>query len=157
MHLLSKDIRTITMATIKIINKSTNDIPKHQTENSAGVDIRAFLEEDLVLKSGEFKLVSTGIYLEIPSSYEVQIRARSGLSIKHGIGLVNGVGTIDSDYRGEIKVPLINFSKEDFVIESGMRIAQMVLSKYEKIDFEEVDELSDSERQDGGFGSTGVK
>lgn len=145
------------MATIKIINKSTNDIPKHQTENSAGVDIRAFLEEDLVLRSGEFKLVSTGIYLEIPSSYEVQIRARSGLSIKHGIGLVNGVGTIDSDYRGEIKVPLINFSKEDFVIESGMRIAQMVLSKYEKIDFEEVDELSDSERQDGGFGSTGVK
>ncbi|MFR7871949.1 MAG: dUTP diphosphatase, partial [Fenollaria timonensis] len=89
--------------------------------------------------------------------YEVQIRARSGLSIKHGIGLINGIGTIDSDYRGEIKVPLINFSKEDFTIENGMRIAQMVLSKYEKIDFEEVDELSDSERQDGGFGSTGVK
>lgn len=145
------------MATIKIINKSKNDIPKYQTENSAGVDIRASLDEDLVLKAGEFKLVSTGIYLEIPSSYEVQIRARSGLSIKHGIGLVNGIGTIDSDYRGEIKVPLINFSKEDFNIENGMRIAQMVLSKYEKIDFEEVDELSDSERQDGGFGSTGVK
>ena len=145
------------MATIKIINKSKNDIPKYQTENSAGVDIRASLDEDLVLKAGEFKLVSTGIYLEIPSSYEVQIRARSGLSIKHGIGLVNGIGTIDSDYRGEIKVPLINFSKEDFTIEHGMRIAQMVLSKYEKIDFEEVDELSDSERQDGGFGSTGVK
>ena len=145
------------MATIKIINKSKNDIPKYQTKNSAGVDIRASLDEDLVLKAGEFKLVSTGIYLEIPSSYEVQIRARSGLSIKHGIGLVNGIGTIDSDYRGEIKVPLINFSKEDFIIENGMRIAQMVLSKYEKIDFEEVDELSDSERQDGGFGSTGVK
>lgn len=145
------------MATIKIINKSKNDIPKYQTENSAGVDIRASLDEDLVLMAGEFKLVSTGIYLEIPSSYEVQIRARSGLSIKHGIGLVNGIGTIDSDYRGEIKVPLINFSKEDFTIENGMRIAQMVLSKYEKIDFEEVDELSDSERQDGGFGSTGVK
>ena len=145
------------MATIKIINKSKNDIPKYQTENSAGVDIRASLDEDLLLKAGEFKLVSTGIYLEIPSSYEVQIRARSGLSIKHGIGLVNGIGTIDSDYRGEIKVPLINFSKEDFTIENGMRIAQMVLSKYEKIDFEEVDELSDSERQDGGFGSTGVK
>lgn len=145
------------MATIKIINKSKNDIPKYQTENSAGVDIRASLDEDLVLKAGEFKLVSTGIYLEIPSSYEVQIRARSGLSIKHGIGLVNGIGTIDSDYRGEIKVPLINFSKEDFTIENGMRIAQMVLSKYEKINFEEVDELSDSERQDGGFGSTGVK
>lgn len=145
------------MATIKIINKSKNEIPKYQTENSAGVDIRALLDEDLVLKAGEFKLVSTGIYLEIPSSYEVQIRARSGLSIKHGIGLVNGIGTIDSDYRGEIKVPLINFSKEDFTIENGMRIAQMVLSKYEKINFEEVDELSDSERQDGGFGSTGVK
>lgn len=145
------------MATIKIINKSKNDIPKYQTENSAGVDIRASLDEDLVLKAGEFKLVSTGIYLEIPSSYEVQIRARSGLSIKHGIGLVNGIGTIDSDYRGEIKVPLINFSKKDFTIENGMRIAQMVLSKYEKIDFEEVDELSDSERRDGGFGSTGVK
>ena len=145
------------MATIKIINKSKNEIPKYQTVNSAGFDIRASLDEDLVLKAGEFKLVSTGIYLEIPSSYEVQIRARSGLSIKHGIGLVNGIGTIDSDYRGEIKVPLINFSKEDFTIENGMRIAQMVLSKYEKIDFEEVDELSDSERQDGGFGSTGVK
>ncbi len=145
------------MATIKIINKSKNEIPKYQTENSAGVDIRASLDEDLVLKAGEFKLVSTGIYLEIPSSYEIQIRARSGLSIKHGIGLVNGIGTIDSDYRGEIKVPLINFSKEDFTIENGMRIAQMVLSKYEKINFEEVDELSDSERQDGGFGSTGVK
>ncbi|WP_019213705.1 dUTP diphosphatase [Fenollaria massiliensis] len=145
------------MATIKIINKSKNEIPKYQTENSAGVDIRASLDEDLVLKAGEFRLVSTGIYLEIPSSYEVQIRARSGLSIKHGIGLVNGIGTIDSDYRGEIKVPLINFSKEDFTIENGMRIAQMVLSKYEKINFEEVDELSDSERQDGGFGSTGVK
>lgn len=145
------------MATIKIINKSKNEIPKYQTENSAGVDIRASLDEDLVLKAGEFKLVSTGIYLEIPSSYEVQIRARSGLSIKHGVGLVNGIGTIDSDYRGEIKVPLINFSKEDFTIENGMRIAQMVLSKYEKINFEEVDELSDSERQDGGFGSTGVK
>lgn len=145
------------MANIKIINKSKNEIPKYQTENSAGVDIRASLDEDLVLKAGEFKLVSTGIYLEIPSSYEVQIRARSGLSIKHGIGLVNGIGTIDSDYRGEIKVPLINFSKEDFTIENGMRIAQMVLSKYEKINFEEVDELSDSERQDGGFGSTGVK
>lgn len=145
------------MVKVKIINKSKNDIPKYQTENSAGVDIRASLDEDLVLKAGEFKLVRTGIYLEIPSSYEVQIRARSGLSIKHGIGLVNGIGTIDSDYRGEIKVPLINFSKEDFTIENGMRIAQMVLSKYEKIDFEEVDELSDSERQDGGFGSTGVK
>lgn len=145
------------MATIKIINKSKNEIPKYQTVNSAGVDIRASLDEDLVLKAGEFKLVSTGIYLEIPSSYEVQIRARSGLSIKHGIGLVNGIGTIDSDYRGEIKVPLINFSKEDFTIENGMRIAQMVLSKYEKIEFEEVDELSDSERRDGGFGSTGVK
>ena len=145
------------MVKVKIINKSKNDIPKYQTENSAGVDIRASLDEDLVLKAGELKLVSTGIYLEIPSSYEVQIRARSGLSIKHGIGLVNGIGTIDSDYRGEIKVPLINFSKEDFTIENGMRIAQMVLSKYEKIDFEEVDELSDSERQDGGFGSTGVK
>ena len=145
------------MVKVKIINKSKNDIPKYQTENSAGVDIRASLDEDLVLKAGEFKLVSTGIYLEIPSSYEVQIRARSGLSIKHGIGLVNGIGTIDSDYRGEIKVPLINFSKDDFTIENGMRIAQMVLSKYEKIAFEEVDELSDSERQDGGFGSTGVK
>lgn len=145
------------MVKVKIINKSKNDIPKYQTENSAGIDIRASLDEDLVLKAGEFKLVSTGIYLEIPSSYEVQIRARSGLSIKHGIGLVNGIGTIDSDYRGEIKVPLINFSKEDFTIENGMRIAQMVLSKYEKIDFEEVDELSNSERQDGGFGSTGVK
>ena len=145
------------MATIKIINKSKNERPKYQTENSAGVDIRASLDEDLVLEAGEFRLVSTGIYLEIPSSYEVQIRARSGLSIKHGIGLVNGIGTIDSDYRGEIKVPLINFSKEDFTIENGMRIAQMVLSKYEKINFEEVDELSDSERQDGGFGSTGVK
>ena len=142
---------------VKIINKSNNPLPKYSTIGSSGMDLRAYTENDITLKPLERTLVPTGIYIAIPEGYEVQIRPRSGLSIKHGITLINCVGTIDSDYRGEIKVPLINFSKEDFTIENGMRIAQMVLSKYEKIDFEEVDELSDSERQDGGFGSTGVK
>lgn len=142
---------------IKIINKSKNSLPSYQTEHSAGMDIRASLGGDIILKSKEYMLIPTGLFIEIPQGYEVQIRARSGLSIKNGIGLVNGIGTIDSDYRGEIKVPLINFSEEDFSISDGMRIAQMVLSKYEKINFEEVEELNQSERGDGGFGHTGVK
>lgn len=144
------------MTTIKIINKSNNKYPKYETKYSAGMDISAYLEEPVLIKAGEYKLIPTGIYLEIPVGYEVQIRARSGLPIKKGIGLINGIGTIDADYRGEICVGLINFSKEDFTVNSGDRIAQMVLNKFETIEFEVVEKLSETERGEGGFGSTGL-
>lgn len=145
-----------TMIKIKIINKSNNQIPEYATKDSAGMDIRAFLNEPVTIKSGEYKLIPTGIYLEIPVGYEIQIRARSGLAIKSGIGLINGIGTIDADYRGEIGVGLINFSKEDFTVNNGDRIAQMVLNKFESIDFVLDEELSETERGTGGFGSTGL-
>ncbi|WP_054251927.1 dUTP diphosphatase [Neofamilia massiliensis] len=142
---------------IKIINKSTNDLPAYKTPGSAGMDIRAFLKEPLKLKVGDIALVPTGLYLEIPDGYEVQVRARSGLSLKNGITLANGIGTIDSDYRGELGVILINLGKEDFVINNGDRIAQMVAIKYEKVQIEEVLELEETQRADGGFGSSGIK
>lgn len=144
------------MTKVKIVNKSNNDIPQYATSGSAGMDVRAFLDETVIIKAGEFKLIPTGIYVEIPVGYEIQIRARSGLAIKSGICLINGIGTIDADYRGEIGVGLVNLSKEDFVVNNGDRIAQMVLNKYETIDFELVDDLSKTERGDGGFGSTGA-
>lgn len=131
-------------------------LPEYETAGSAGMDIRAFLDEPVILKPGKRALITTGLFVEIPEGYEIQIRARSGLAIKKGIGLVNGIGTIDSDYRGEIGVILINWGEEDFVINDGDRIAQMVAAKYERIEFEEVDELAKSERNTGGFGSTGV-
>lgn len=142
---------------IKIINKSTNDLPSYKTPGSAGMDIRAFLKEPLKLKVGDIALVPTGLYLEIPDGYEVQVRARSGLSLKNGITLANGIGTIDSDYRGELGVILINLGKEDFIINNGDRIAQMVAIKYEKVQIEEVLELEETQRADGGFGSSGIK
>lgn len=144
------------MINLKIINKSNNPIPEYATKDSAGMDIRAFLDEPVVLKPGEFRLIPTGIYLEIPVGYEAQIRARSGLAIKSGVGIVNGVGTIDSDYRGEIGVGLINFSNNPFTVNNGDRIAQMVLNKFETISFVVDQELSETERGEGGFGSTGV-
>ena len=116
----------------------------------------ANLDEDLVIKSGEIELVPTGIFLEIPEGYEGQVRARSGLALKYGISLPNGIGTIDSDYRGELKVILINHGKEDFVIKNGDRIAQIVFIKYEKAELEIVESIEDTERSEGGFGSTGV-
>lgn len=140
---------------INIINKSGNSSPEYKTVGSAGMDIRASLEKKLVLKPFERFAVPTGLYFEIPVGFEAQIRARSGLSINHGISLVNGIGTIDSDYRGELKVLMINLGNEDFVINNGDRIAQLVVAKYEKVELVEVDELSDTQRADGGFGHTG--
>lgn len=141
---------------VKIINKSSNPIPEYATEGSAGVDIRANLEETLELEPMERFLVPTGIYLEIPNNYEIQIRARSGLSIKKGLTLINAVGTIDSDYRGEIMVPIINLSTEKAVIAQGERIAQMILAKYERIEFEDTSSLNETQRGEGGFGHTGM-
>lgn len=141
---------------INIINKSTNPLPEYVTEGSAGVDIRADLQEDIILDSLDRFLIPTGIFVEIPEGYEIQIRARSGLSIKKGLTLVNAVGTIDSDYRGEIMVPIINLSKEKAVISHGERVAQMILAKYERIEFKEAEELKDTQRGDGGFGHTGL-
>lgn len=138
------------------IKSDSGILPFYETEGSAGMDIRAYIEEPLTLKPGQRMLVPTGLYIELPVGYEAQIRARSGLAIKKGIGLVNGIGTIDSDYRGEIKVILINWGDEDFVIENGDRIAQMVIARYERIEWEQTDDLSETERGSGGFGHTGV-
>lgn len=144
------------MLNIKIINKSNNPIPKYQTSGSAGLDLYAFLDESIVLKKNEIVLVPTGIYLEIPIGYEAQIRSRSSLALKNGIFCLNSPGTIDSDYRGEIKVILASFNNDSFIINNGDRIAQMVFSKFEHVVFNEVGELSSTERGEGGFGSTNV-
>ncbi|MDO5716705.1 MAG: dUTP diphosphatase [Tissierellia bacterium] len=141
---------------VKVVNKSKNLLPKYASNGAAGMDLRACLTEPIVLKSGKTALVPTGLYMEIPQGYELQIRCRSGLALKHGIGLVNGIGTIDSDYRGEIGVILINFGEEDFTIQPGDRIAQCVLNKFETIEWSVTDTLEESERGEGGFGSTGV-
>lgn len=141
---------------INIINKSNNPLPEYQTDGAAGMDVRAFLPEKIVIKPGEVSLVPTGLFMEIPVGYEIQVRARSGLALKNKIGLLNGIGTIDSDYRGELKVILFNFGDEDFEIASGDRIAQIVLNKFERIDFVLEDKLSQTERGEGGFGSSGV-
>ncbi|MCI6610320.1 MAG: dUTP diphosphatase [Ezakiella sp.] len=141
---------------VKVINKSNNPLPEYQTAGSAGIDVRAFIKKDIVLKSGERKLIPTGLYFEIPEGYEIQVRARSGLALKYGISLVNGIGTIDSDYRGELGVILINLGEEDFIIKNGDRIAQIVLSKYETIEFAEFETLSKTDRGESGFGSSGI-
>lgn len=140
---------------IKIINKSDNPLPEYATSGSSGVDLRAFLKEDLIIKPLERVVIPTGLYVEIPDGYEIQIRARSGLALKHGLSLPNGIGTIDSDYRGELGVIIINLSKEEYTVKSGDKIAQMVLSKYEKIQLEQVDVLDESKRGSGGYGHTG--
>ena len=140
---------------VKIINKSSYALPSYATEASAGMDLRANLTESISIQPLERKLVSTGLFMELPMGYEAQIRPRSGLAFKHGITVVNAPGTIDADYRGEIKVALINLSQEAFVIEPGERIAQMVIARYETIEWCEVEELSDSSRGVGGFGHTG--
>lgn len=142
---------------VKIINKSTNDLPQYETAGSAGMDLRANLTEPITLQSLERKLIPTGLFIELPMGYEAQIRPRSGLSFKKGLSLPNTPGTIDSDYRGELKVIMINLSPEPQTIEHGERIAQMVIAKYEQATLEVVEVLSDTERGAGGFGSTGVK
>jgi len=142
---------------IKRISNAYDDIPlpEYATEGSAGMDIRAALQDDLTLSKGEVVLVPTNLSIEIPVGYEIQVRPRSGLAIKHGLGILNSPGTIDSDYRGEIKVIMMNFSKEDYVIKRGDRIAQLVVSKVYRAGFIEGNSLNDSKRGSGGFGHTG--
>ncbi len=145
------------MTRVKIVNHSNNELPKYSTVHSAGLDLRAFLKEDVILKPLERYLVPTGLHIELPEGYEAQIRPRSGLAVKHGISIVNTPGTIDADYRGEIKVILINLSNEEFVVKNGERICQMVINKYERISLQEVIELNETDRGTGGFGHTGTK
>lgn len=140
---------------VKIVNTSGNELPGYSTALSAGMDLRANLEEGVVLKPMERRLIPTGLYIELPAGFEAQIRPRSGLALKKGISVVNTPGTIDADYRGEIGVILINLSGEDFRVNHGERICQMIINKVEKIAFREVDSLEDSERGAGGFGHTG--
>ena len=140
---------------INIINKSNNPLPAYETSGSAGMDLRAFIEEEIVLKPLDRKLVPTGLFIELPEGYEAQLRPRSGLAFKHGISLPNTPATIDSDYRGEIKIALINLSNENFTVKSGERIAQMVIAKHEKAELILVETLNETKRGEGGFGSTG--
>lgn len=142
---------------VKIINKSSNDLPAYASVGSAGVDLRAFINEPILVQPLQRVLVPTGLYLQLPTGIEAQIRPRSGLAIKNGITVLNSPGTIDSDYRGEIKVILINLSTEDFVINNGDRICQMVIAKHEKTKFISVENLDDTVRGDGGFGHSGIK
>lgn len=145
------------MLKIKVINKSKHPLPQYATEGSAGMDLRANIDEPIVLKPLERALVPTGLFIALPIGYEAQIRPRSGLALKHGITLANAIGTIDADYRGEIGVILINLSNEDFIIEDGERIAQMVIARYERAEWNQVEELDETERGAGGYGHTGVK
>lgn len=142
---------------VKVINSSNNELPKYATPFSAGLDLRAYLQTDVVLQPLERALIPTGLKIELPVGYEAQIRPRSGLAAKHGISVLNSPGTIDSDYRGEIKVILVNLSNHPFTIKNEERIAQMIVTKFEKIDWEDVNFFSETERGDGGFGHTGVK
>lgn len=142
---------------IKIINHSANDLPHYATPEAAGMDIRAHLAAAITLQPLERKLIPTGLFLDIPHGYEVQIRPRSGLAFKHGITVLNAPGTIDADYRGEIGVLLVNLSNEPFVVEPGERIAQMVVAAYVKATLIKSTQLSETERGEGGFGSTGTK
>ncbi len=142
--------------TIRIINKSKHNLPSYETEASAGVDLRADLDQSILIKPLERVLISTGLFIELPIGFEAQVRPRSGLAIKKGITVLNSPGTIDADYRGEIKVILINLSTEDFLIKDGERIAQMIISSHEKAQWDEVKELIETERGSGGFGHTGL-
>ena len=140
---------------VKIVNKSNHALPEYATSFSAGVDLRANIDEPITLKPLQRALVPTGIYIQLPEGYEAQIRPRSGLAVKHGISIVNSPGTIDADYRGEIRVILVNLSSEDFVINNGERVCQMVIARHEHVVWQPVEELDDSERGAGGFGHTG--
>lgn len=143
------------MTQIKVVNTSLNPLPAYQTEHSAGVDLQADIQEDLTIKPMQRLLIGTGIRLELPEGFEAQVRPRSGLALKHGITVLNSPGTIDADYRGEIKVLLINLSEEEYLVKPGERIAQMVISRYERVKFVPVNELSETGRGEGGYGHTG--
>lgn len=142
---------------VRIVNKSKHPLPAYATGASAGMDLRANLDSPIVLKSLERTLVPTGLFIELPAGCEAQIRPRSGLAFKNGLTVLNSPGTIDADYRGEVKVILVNLSKEDFTINDGERIAQMIIAKHEQAEWVEVQELLETERGAGGFGSTGKK
>jgi dUTP pyrophosphatase len=143
--------------TVKLINNSKHNLPQYETLSSAGVDIRANIDQPITLKPLERALVKTGLFLELPHGFEAQVRPRSGLALKKGITVLNSPGTIDADYRGEVGVILINLSNEPFVVEDGERIAQIVFAKYEQAEWLTVETLSETERGAGGFGSTGLK
>jgi dUTP pyrophosphatase len=145
------------MTTVKIINKGKQQLPAYATKQSAGMDLRANIEEAFVLNPLERRLVPTGLYMALPEGYEAQVRPRSGLALKHGITVLNTPGTIDADYRGEVGVVLVNLSNEPFTIEPGERIAQMVIAKYEQVELEEVEILDETERGAGGYGHSGTK
>ena len=142
---------------IKIINKSNHALPNYETIASAGMDLRANLDESITLKPLERTIIKTGLFIELPMGYEAQVRPRSGLAAKKGISVLNAPGTVDADYRGEIGVILVNLSNEDFTIENGERVAQLVIAKHERAEWIEVQELSETSRGAGGFGSTGTK
>ncbi len=142
---------------IRIINKSSHDLPHYETIASAGMDLRANIAESITLKPLERAIIKTGLFMELPVGYEAQVRPRSGLAAKKGITVLNAPGTIDADYRGEVGVILVNLSNQDFTIENGERVAQMVIAKHERAEWLEVTELSETSRGEGGFGSTGVK
>ncbi|WP_308264704.1 dUTP diphosphatase [Prevotella sp.] len=145
------------MVKIKIVNRGSQQLPAYATPESAGMDLRANITEPIVLHPLERRIIPTGLYIALPPGYEAQVRPRSGLALKHGITVLNSPGTIDSDYRGELGVLLVNLSNEDFTVEAGERIAQMVIARHEQGEFVEVEELDDTERGAGGYGHTGVK
>ncbi len=137
------------------IKSLSGEVPKYETSGSAGMDLRAYITESITLKPFERQLIPTGLFIELPDGYEAQVRARSGLSIKHGITMINGIGTVDSDYRGELRVPVVNLGQEEYQINNGDRIAQMIINKYEKITWDKVEILDQTQRGEGGFGHTG--
>jgi dUTP pyrophosphatase len=142
---------------IRIVNHSRHPLPSYSTVFSAGMDLRAYLDDDVILKPLGRALIPTGLFIELPAGHEAQVRPRSGLAIKHGITVLNTPGTIDADYRGEIKVILVNLSGESFIVKDGERIAQMIISDHEKAEWEQVDVLVETDRGSGGFGHTGTK
>ncbi len=145
------------MIQIKVVNRGHQQLPAYATPQSAGMDLRANIEEPITLHPMERRLIPTGLHIALPEGYEAQVRPRSGLALKHGLTVLNSPGTIDADYRGEVGVLLINLSQEDFVINDGERIAQMIIAKHEQADFVVVEELDQTERGEGGYGHTGVK
>ena len=145
------------MTEVKVVNKGHQQLPAYATEQSAGMDLRANIDEPITLHPLERRLIPTGLHIALPKGMEAQIRPRSGLALKHGITVLNSPGTIDADYRGEVMVLLINFSDKYFVINDGERIAQMVIARYEQVEFKTVEELDETERGEGGYGHTGVK
>ena len=145
------------MKSVKIVNKSRHQLPQYSTRSSAGLDLRANVEEPVLLRPFQRALIPTGLYISLPDGYEAQVRPRSGLALKYGITVLNTPGTIDADYRGEVGVILVNLGQEDFVVNDGERIAQMVVAKYEQVELLPVEALDDTERGAGGFGHSGIK